>query len=269
MELQIRLLFLFVLLSAILTGCEPPDGDQTCHVRSNSYVLEYIEYRHISLSVDCNEKISIGARGYRSYGIFSTDEYDIKRFEEKSRKNRDFSYSIHYWTLLVPEYIHCVPERDIVSIDVYSDAPFDSSHPAGTSLADCFYFVSVSPYRYIQNGYTVDEGMLDSEPPYYYDWNWEYLDMSLDKYDQYDYLDPDPKIYLPVYGLLSDLDEYDFRMIGICDGWQHWGHESPVPLADLVPAKMPEGRMVHTLTVRIEDTEGFIFKKQIRVDFSE
>ena len=154
-----------------------------------------------------------------------------------------------------------------MSIDVYSDAPFDSSHPAGTSLADCFYFVSVSPYRYIQNGYQFTADMLKTEVPDYYDW--PYIMRSLNYYDHYDKRDPEFRSYLPVYGLLSDLDEYDFRMIGICDGWQRWGHESPVPLADLVPAKMPEGRMVHTLTVRIEDTEGFIFKKQIRVDFSE
>ena len=266
MEQSIKKILVIILFGIGLSGCmDHPIPNKL--VQSDSYVLEYIEYRLLDLSVKDDKRIAVGVFGYDSYGVFSTTEHDIKRFEEKCRQHSDFGYGMDYLCTPSAVYIHCVPERDIVSIDVYSDAPFDSSHPAGTSLADCFYFVSISPYRYIQNGYQFTADMLKTEVPDYYDW--PYIMRSLNYYDYYDKRDPEFRSYLPVYGLLSDLDEYDFRMIGICDGWQHWGHESPVPLADLVPAKMPEGRMVHTLTVRIEDTEGFIFKKQIRVDFSE
>lgn len=85
-------------------------------------------------------------------------------FEEQfialSEKYGDTNYN--QWSI-VPPYVGLAD--DFTSVDVTSDQDFDPEHPAGTSLGDLVRLMGVSPYKFIQSGYTelYDWGSVSEE----------------------------------------------------------------------------------------------------------
>ena len=238
---------LYIIIFVFLLVCCIPESDRYETRTADSYIYGYIEYYEMDLSARTNRSIMVSVKGVHRYGAFSTYGPDLDGYEAKCRKYSDYGYQLTFSLLKGSnDFIHMVPDRDFKNIEVFSDKMFDDCHPAGSNLSDCFFFASVSPYKYIKNGYRVDVSIRDEHLPEYF--VWDIADAG----------------FVPVYGVLSELREEDFILLGISNHCR-----DITPIFELIPIFEPSEKSVHTLTVRIEDTEGFIFKKQIRVDFSE
>ena len=127
---------LWILLTILLISCE---GDQFVRYRINGLDLLPIQSATAEPQVLIGESCDIDVFGLRFY-LMS---------EETKRKGRYFDY--------YESGVTC--DNPIKKLKIYSNVEFDSSHPAGSSLNEYFY--------YFPGDYTQVKGVLnDTLPPY-------------------------------------------------------------------------------------------------------
>ena len=127
---------------------------------SPAYVTHYFtDLKEITLEVSTGDPcLHIYLMTESSCGIHSRGE-DKELYDELCRKHHDTAYNqrvslIDGTIVESPAYSGI----DFLSVDVCTDKDFDALHPAGSSLSDIVRFFSLSPYRYILNGYSTDYG---------------------------------------------------------------------------------------------------------------
>ncbi len=134
-----------VLSVIVICGCTWGEDFWT-----DSYVQEYHEINGFHFRQSGKSQFEFIGSG-RSASIKSTGD-DKAWFDRICHENGDFTYSREVRLADGITYV-CAYTPDIVSIDVYSEDYFDSSHPAGSSLNDCMTFVFNSAKNFIENGY--------------------------------------------------------------------------------------------------------------------
>ena len=155
----------------------------------------------------------------------------------------------------------------IVSIDVRSDMDFNAEYPAGASLAGFVRLLSVSPIRFIESGYRET-----------FDWHRNYpVDFLRETATFHQFIPGDltsnnrwiplyPN-HFPISGMLSELEQDDFRLLGIgreflpSMRWAGWF------FGFLVFDKEPENLGTHNLTVTIYRTCGQMLSQTIEKTF--
>jgi hypothetical protein len=127
---------LWILFTVLLISCE---GDQFVRYRINGLDLLPIQAATTEPQVLTNEYCDVDVFGLR---------FDLMS-EETHRKGRYFDY--------YESSVTC--DNSIKQLKIYSNVDFDSSHPAGSSLNEYFY--------YFPGDYTHVEGLLnDTIAPY-------------------------------------------------------------------------------------------------------
>lgn len=163
MKTKYKIVASLCLITSVLVACI-----DEWSVWTNSYVLSYesmngIEGKYYDGGDYKIISITGISRGFIG-SVESTDRTEKEAFLAVCEKYGDTYYNRKLKTAVGHEmYYRNYFAEDFSSIRITSRSDFDDEHPAGTSLNDLFHFVSTSPYRYIQRGYT-DEFDWENKP---------------------------------------------------------------------------------------------------------
>lgn len=254
-------IFGFIVVSAALCACDNNliVNDEPTESYTDSYVIEYHSLSGIE-AYPYNTDDSAG-KGIRivsvtngvKYGALSTDDTEKAMYEQKCLQHGDKGYDstfLHYDT----HYPHTFQDRDFVSIDIISDADFDTAHPTGASLNDLFYFGSSSPIAHIKSGYTLLFNWDSASFPSYYKNYPEWVSANP--------LYKEDRSMFPIYGSVSEMNAENLVLLGAGDIYFNNG-----TLAILIPAKQPEINKTHNLTITMTDTRGETFEASVTYIF--
>ena len=178
---------------------------------------------------------------YYENSPYKPSEEQYNKYVELCNKHEDYGYTHQVRYLIFKDkntnngqgYIPNYTYWDItpILIDVVSNADYDETHPAGTSLNDITLFTTFSPYPFIKNGYTGKEFVKNKK--------------TLDKYTQDDF-----KLVFCLDDVSTFSEDLDRDNYGA-----------------LTFAKEPTKSKEHTFTVTIKDDYGRTFTDSLTVTF--
>jgi len=134
-----------ILSVVVLHGCSWHED-----IWTDSYIQKYNEINGFYFRQDGESRFNFIGSG-RSASIKSTGK-DKVWFDWICYENGDFTYSREVRLTYGIPYVSAYTP-DILSIDVYCEDDFDTSHPAGSSLNDCITFEFESAKKFIEGGY--------------------------------------------------------------------------------------------------------------------
>ncbi len=244
-------LSILLLTLVLLTGCDKdnPNIQNTRTIRS--FVLSFWGKTDVVISEPYKGLFFLVGKGGERYNWFDKGEAKHK-YDESCLKIGDMSYNRKHTMMgnalsliLGREYSTDIIQR----IEVVSDAAWDDTHPAGSTLNDVMAFLSTNPLPYIASGYSA---YVNSEPgpnfhfggegisPYWWLLNGENMG----------------KLEL-VEGRLSDIDFSRYTLLGLNWGEPGWGMLRFIS----APTKAQE----HELTFTISFKDGRHSKATRRV----
>ena len=234
-----RLILLSIAAVLLLLGC-----DRAKTVLFRSYITIYYYSKNIQLKITDDGNIAI-YKEYTSENVniktasysFKSKGEEKKRYDELCKIHNDMSYNQKRSYIVAPLWGRC-SAIDFKEIDVISDKDFDSEHPAGTSLKDIVRFVSISPKKFIDNGYKETFNWRRNKPKIF---KKESMISSM--------FHEETENYFPINGLLKDIGKDEMQMLP----------EDTQGI--LFFDKEPTAEKEHTLTVTIDIGER---KKLVR-----
>lgn len=148
---------MLALILATVVGC-----DKFYRYDCRSYIQEYSKVEGIVAEVEL-ESITVSIVRGHSVSMFSTGN-DKLLYDNLCAQNNDLGYNEEYWFMedKKPEIICIYP--DLVDIEIVSNADFDASHPAGTSLKECVEFSGTLYKKFIDNCYPSYEPAKTTAP---------------------------------------------------------------------------------------------------------
>lgn len=247
----IKLMLLLAML--LVSNCCTPKKEW---VLCESYVLEYVEFHGrlflvpdapntIEITYFCDQKVQ-----YPSYNLFSTGK-DLEIYKALCTKHNDLTYNkwLKINTITIPNQIY--PHCDFNSIYITSDKDFDTEHPAGKDLGDIVRFISRSPKKFIDSGYSK-----------YYRHDSSSLSEPFKTISKIIWGDPVEGVEAdtyPIDKLVSELKPEDLILLGFC------GNTSP--LAFLHFEKLPDNLGEHEITVTMITDDGEKLTNSIKMVF--
>ena len=253
MEREMKKVVFLIMTSMLAMSCLQ-EGDKVYWYYADSYIYEYVHYDEIILYL-CPTNISVRVVPVCSYGAFSTSEVSLARYKSKCDLYGDIGYKLAITTLHPGVYEHSAPDRDLVSVRVFSNKDYLDGYPAGSDLSSLYCMASRSPYKYIESGYTLTYDIESADFPSYYN---DYLN----HYTGSQFTIGDG-VY-PVFGPLSDLTSEDMKLLGFCSYYNYLDD-----IFSLYPVCLPDDRSVHEMTVELHDIDGNVLTASVEVDFSK
>jgi hypothetical protein len=92
--------------------------------------------------------------------VGQADRYDPEKFQKLSQKYNDQSFNK---PIATPYYNNALGNA-ITTFEITSDADYDATHPAGSSLTDIVWFDGRSFYPFIKSGYNDDVSTFLNKP---------------------------------------------------------------------------------------------------------
>ncbi len=246
--MKFKCVILSVAAAAVLCGCKGEGlliGDVYKKGHSESFVLTYFHPENFNPRAnDGFILLGFNRETTEEYGFYSKDKADKARYREKCERYGDFGFDYNFRYSPTDRWMHAFQDYEFQRIEITSDKDFDAAHEAGTSLADVFVFVSVSPIRFIRSGYT-DKA------------DWSDAPENACAFLGYD---PEREYYHPVYGIVSELDPADLILLG--------GHDNyDMRIGWLVPSVQPEVAGTHRLCIRLFTVDGEVLEGTVDYTF--
>ncbi len=247
-------LSILLLTLVLLTGCDKdnPNIQNTRTIRS--FVLSFWGKTDVVISEPYKGLFFLVGKGGERYNWFDKGEAKHK-YDEYCLKIGDMSYNRKHTmmgNLLSVSVGREFSAESIQRIEVVSDAAWDDTHPAGSSLNDVMAFLSTNPLPYIASGYSA---YVNSEPgpnfhfggdfsPYW----WIKSDENMGKLEL-------------VEGRLSDIDFSRYTLLGLSSVWEGWGVFRFIS----TPTKAQE----HELTFTISFKDGGLSQAKHRIKWDD
>ena len=236
-----------------LYSCDPSYDMQLCP----SYVVCYNNLKAISMIQDVPDINSITIQcaavlPIQDYTLKSTGN-EYKEYVRLCKKHNDESFNQYRWfPENLPQESVMYIDKDFISIDVITETEYDSEHHAGSSLSDIIRFMSWSPVKFINSGYTDN---------YHYDpaglseaFN-HIMPVYFDK--KYFRKETDATCY-PIDKMLKDLKPSDMTLLGL-------DHISPIGI--LYFEKTPEKKGDYGITLSMTTDSGIVLKCSSTMSF--
>ena len=227
------LLILAIICLPIIKSC-----DKVTTEKFRSYVNTYYQFNDIKLSLSESGNILIAGDDFECHYTWQSKGDFKKKYDELCELHNDMSFNKKMDYIAGTDWGHALAP-DFISIDVVSSADFDSEHPAGTSLNDIFYLISVSPQEYIKGGYNQ-----------LYDWS----KGTPARFQKAAYLEGfngqtygDRPYYHPIDKKLSEITAEDMALMGVNSVYYY---------ACLVFDSEPTLEKEHELTVTVRTHDG-------------
>ena len=248
-----RLFGCYICIVVLFFSC-----DRVTEEKIRSYVVGFFDFKTISLELTEKGNIALYWCDNEEVVTFKSKGKDAERYDALCKRYNDLNY---YKETRYIEFVLCrdYPSNEIVSIDVLSNADFDSERPAGSSLGDVVRLMSISPIRFIQSNYKET-----------YDWNAGYPQEFLrETSGLHAYCcSSGGNEHYPVNGTLAILKPNDLQLLGT--GWDYpsssdricgffWGY--------LTFDKEPDIHGIHELTVSVHLADGRTLTQTIEKNF--
>lgn len=235
----------FALIATLFTLCCLSGCDVVQTHKFRSYVTLYFELDNFVLQKTETGNLELLDYSLKSY-TWRSKGAEKRIYHDLCERNGDVSYNKKLSFIGSPDQARAFSRQTITRIEVVSDADWDTAHPSGKLLNDITILLSMSPKKYIESGYK-DE----------YDWTNKPEVYNLEELMQHPESITDSETKHPVYGLLSELREGDFKLMGRGDS----------ELGSLVFEKKPTLATRHNLTVSLYLDDGTKKSAEIAVDF--
>lgn len=226
---------LIATLLALLSGCDEHEVRDDFGVYRRSYAMMFSETKNVELTESVHKPsifIQINLDMSSSCSLYSETADGKKGYDAMCQKYGDMTYNRE--GVVYPGGDPSFQMYSFISVDIISDAAYNDSHPAGTSLADLFIFDAKSSKPYIDSGYKKYETV------------WE-VDGSILRYEHY-----------PVHKKVSDLKPYDLMML-----YGEWN----CIVGRFYFKSLPNLSKTHTFTVTFTDERGETFSDSIQMTF--
>lgn len=209
-------LSILLLTLVLLTGCDKDNPNIRNTKRVRSFVLSFYEGKNFHIVEFPKGLLYLAPKDTKVYSWHHKGEKK-RKYDEYCLKIGDMSYNRKHTmmgNLLSVSVGREFSAESIQRIEVVSDAAWDDTHPAGSSLNDVMAFLSTNPLPYIASGYSA---YVNSEPgpnfhfggdfsPYW----WIKSDENMGKLEL-------------VEGRLSDIDFSRYTLLGLSSVWEGWG----------------------------------------------
>lgn len=206
-----------------------------------SYVCHYTDYTGIKLKLTDTGNICLYTDEYASSYQWNS-KGDLKElYDSLCMAHNDMGYNTKISYIVGPD----IPggdqfKRNILKIDVLSNADFDEAHPAGTLLNDVVSYLGSTIRPFIDSGYKQT-----------YDWTSEsssrIFKESIDR----------SEVHFPIDKKLNEIDESDLLLT------RSFGSRLGVLVFDAEPTLSKE----HEITVKIQLSGGKVFEAKIEKIF--
>lgn len=188
------------------------------------------------------------------FSLFST-ENEKDEYDRLCIKHNDLNYNQYRLFLMhIASESLAYIDKDFASMDITSDKDYNPAHPAGTDLSDIVRFMSWSPYRFIQSGYSQFYHYDSSDVsksfslvmPIYFDKKWFSNGTDATCY--------------PIDKMVDELRPEDLILLG---------HDWTWPIGILCFETLPAESGGHTITVRMTTDDGEILEDSILISFGK
>lgn len=269
--------FIIILIAFItLSGCVDKVGSPTYFYKSQSYVVQYVQYDDIELDLFYNDLLDcfyfdnhqaimvLCVKDGKGCDAVSEEKNNKAMYQSKCMEINDFGYEYNGSSTFDKAYDHTHWYNDVTTINITSDKDYDTEHPSGASLNDVFYLLSMSPYKFIESGYKKKFDFHETDLSVFPDYLLEFKDI-LQFGTPYGKPTNDKTLH-PVYGLVSELKAEDMKLMG---GYRECGRSKGGKLCYFIlcPASEPADNKIHDITVEIKDMYGNIFSDSIQITF--
>ncbi len=146
-----------LLLGITLIVLTAPGCNRSYTYDVNSYIQEYTKIKDVILKEYVYDRSMIALQfSPFSHVSFLSEGEDKHVYDSLCTAHGDLGYNKRISLILnimnVSSYY-----PDILSIDFVSDADFDETHPAGTSLNDYLLITYTNAYEYVSSGYSSEK----------------------------------------------------------------------------------------------------------------
>jgi hypothetical protein len=231
---------LFCLLALLLVGCDKVEKGFF-----RSYINTYYSYNDLLLSITDSGNIQISGADFQKHYSWKSKGRDKEIYDSLCVIHDDMTYNRLRDYIDAPEWGHCTM-FDIKSITVFSNSDFDESHPAGVSLNDIIRFISATPKKFIDSGYTLYYDWLNNTPASFKH------ESEMENFKN----NPECSSYFPIDKKLSEIDEKEMTLLFP----QHLGY--------LIFESEPTVNKLHTLMITITLSNGKTITHLITKEFN-
>ena len=248
-----NVLFGLAIVSCFLTGCHPAYEGQLCP----SYVVCYNHLEEIQVSVAPKDSrcILITPHDVLPIQLYHKNSRgkDYEEYERLCRKHNDLSFN-RYRVIgknLEMDSIN-YNDCDFTRLQIVSDKDFDGTHPAGESLNDIVRFMSWSPIKYIESGYSV-----------YSQYNPQKQSASFNTmmpvyFDKQMFQEENKATCYPIDKMVADLQAEDMVLLG---------KDASGLIALLYFEKLPEEQGEYNVSVTMTTDSGKEMKSSVQMHF--
>lgn len=243
----------FIIGFLVVSSCDPVYERQLCP----SYVGCYLKLEGIRLSTTPENSRSLLIKRsddtpWITYDLNDSGE-NLKVYEDLCRKHNDLKYNQYRLVARNQAYDEVVyNDCDFTSVTIRADRAFDDTHAAGESLNDVARFLSWSPAKFIDSGYSAyyhydSRGVSDAFNTV----------MRIFIYRDY-FLEETAATCYPVDKMVNDLTAEDLVLLG---------HDGPGLIGILYFEKTPTQPGDYTFTLSMTTDTGKTFTDSAVMSF--
>lgn len=175
---------LFVILGALnLISCtRSMEGSE---VYAESFVMAYFDYTNIDVKV--GDFIVVKPSNFSElYCYNDEDSQQRERYSQLATHYGDVDFNRMVSLAVFDAIGNIMPAEDMSSIELICLEDINEQYPKGSSVADLFTFIGLSPMKYIKSGYTYEATSRDLYRSGYSPNCYELIMNSLDKVEPQD-----------------------------------------------------------------------------------
>lgn len=153
-------------------------------VYTESFVMAYFDYTNVEVSV--GDFIVVKPHSSELYCYNDENSQQKERYDQLATYYGDVNFNRTVKLTIGDAIGNIMPANDMSGIELVCLEDINKQYTKGTSVADLFTFIGLSPMKYIESGYTYEATSRDSYRSGYWPNCYELIMKSLDEIESQD-----------------------------------------------------------------------------------
>lgn len=153
-------------------------------VYTESFVMAYFDYTNVEVSV--GDFIVVTPHRSELYCYNDENSQQKERYDQLATYYGDVNFNRTVKLAIGDAIGNIMPANDMSGIELVCLEDINEQYTKGTSVADLFTFIGLSPMKYIESGYTYEATSRDSYRSGYWPNCYELIMKSLDEIESQD-----------------------------------------------------------------------------------
>ena len=175
---------LFVVILGALNLISCTFALEGTEVYTESFVMAYFDYTNIEVSV--GDFIVVKPHRSELYCYNDEDSQQKDRYDQLAAYYGDVNFNRTVTLAIFNAIGNIMPAEDMSGIELVCLEDINEQYTKGTSVADLFTFIGLSPMKYIESGYTYEATSRDLYRSGYFPNCYELIMKSLDEVEPKD-----------------------------------------------------------------------------------